>query len=158
MKATDIFFSYAHKDRDRIKPIIQAFTEWEWDVFYDREIDAGQDWEQVIEDRLQTMYAVIVAWSIHSIKSPWVIREATAGLERERLFSIKLDSEIELPEAFQKFQAADLSDWTGDPKDPIFKHIIRPLENQWTRDNDMALIRKLKIRPPLKLRKHASDE
>jgi hypothetical protein len=152
MNPTDIFFSYSHIDHDRVKPIIEAFKTWGWEVFYDREIDSGEDWEQVLEDRLQRMYAVIVAWSIHSIESRWVLREAKAGLQRNRLFSIKLDPRIELPDEFKKVQAVDFTGWSHDAKDAVFKHVLNPLENLWTSDNGMALIRTIKVSRPLQLR------
>lgn len=158
MKATDIFFSYSRKDLDRIEPIIGAFKKHGWEVFYDRDIDAGADWRQVIEDRLQTMYAVIVAWSTHSLGSPWVKFEATAAAKRDRLFSIQLDTGLKLPKAFRDRQAVDFSRWKGDANDPIFKHVLDPLEGLWTLDNGMALIRDLKVSRPLKLRSQSSSK
>ena len=79
------------------------------------------------------------------------MREATAGFKRDRLFSILLDADVKLPKMFRKHQAVDFSRWTQDQDDPIFGHVLHPLESSWGQDNQMALIRKLTISRPLRL-------
>jgi hypothetical protein len=153
MDANDIFFSYSHKDRERIEPIINGFKKNGWTVFYDVDIGPNEDWQKIIEARLQTMYAVIVAWSKNSLASDWVKYEATAAANRNRLFSIQLDAELELPELFNKRKPVDFTQWTQDPGDPMIRYVLGPLEDLWTYDNDMALIKDLKVMHALKLRR-----
>ena len=69
----DIFFSYAHEDLERIRPIVAALESQGWTVFWDRRIPAGQTWRSYIGKALDEGKCMIVAWSRDSINSDWVI-------------------------------------------------------------------------------------
>lgn len=49
---TDIFISYAREDAERIAPLVTAFQDRGWSVFWDRRIPAGQTWHSYIGQAL----------------------------------------------------------------------------------------------------------
>ena len=59
----DIFLSYAKDDRARARTIAQLLESCGWSVFWDKKIEAGHDWRQVVQSELDGAGAVVVLWS-----------------------------------------------------------------------------------------------
>jgi hypothetical protein len=116
----DVFISYASEDRERVRKLASALGARGWSVWWDREIIAGQTFDQVIEDELDTAKSVVVLWSKHSISSEWVMNEATVGSERGVLVPALIDK-VKVPLEFRRKQAADLTGWDGDPSHGGFR-------------------------------------
>jgi len=130
----DIFLSYSSQDRERLMPLVDALEQQGWSVFWDhRAIPVGRDWHEMIGEAIQECRCVLVAWSVHSIKSPWVKEEALAGKERKILFPILLDK-VALPFGFKVLQSANFSQWDQRTDHPEFlklnKGIRRALSKQ----------------------------
>ena len=106
----DIFLSYAREDEERIKILVSALEEEGWSVFWDRRIPAGKTWQNYIGQALEEARCMIVAWSLHSVDSDWVVEEANEAKRRGLLIPILLDP-VEPPLGFRGIQAADLTDW-----------------------------------------------
>ena len=47
-----ILLSYAHEDRESVRPIINLLENEGWDVWWDRDIDPGIKWERALEQAL----------------------------------------------------------------------------------------------------------
>ena len=107
---SDIFISYAKGDRPRVEPLAKALEKHGWSVWWDRKIPPGKTFAQVIQEAINTAKCMIVIWSNESIKSEWVIEEATIGNNRGILVPAKIDS-IDPPLGFGRIQAADLTNW-----------------------------------------------
>ena len=124
----DIFLSYAHEDRERIRPIVEMLEDEGWDIWWDRGIVPGQPWEPELNDELAGCRAVVVVWSKASRDSEWVHYEARAGLKKNAFIPIAIDPDT-VPAAFAEHQAADLSNWRGrrdlDEVDALFKGLVR---------------------------------
>ena len=108
--AVDVFVSYASEDLERVKPLIAAFEEHGWKVWWDKELVVGPSYEDKIEEALEVARCVVVVWSSHSIKSQWVRTEAHEGLEREILVPLLLD-DVKPPLAYRISQTATMFDW-----------------------------------------------
>ena len=63
---TDIFFSYKSDDRERVRPVRDAFDALGFDVFWDQEVPAGVDWDTWIRRHLAEAKCAIVFWSVAS--------------------------------------------------------------------------------------------
>jgi hypothetical protein len=108
----NIFFSYSSEDRERLRPLVSILENQGWDVFWDRDIPAGQTWRTYIGNAIDNADCIITVWSETSIGSQWVADEADEGKKRNMLLPILLDS-VEPPMGFRSIQAVDLSSWRG---------------------------------------------
>jgi hypothetical protein len=109
---TDVFISYASEDRETARKLAAGLEKRGWSVWWDRKIIAGQTFDQIIEQELDTAKCVIVLWSQHSITSEWVKGEATVAAEREVLVPAMINN-VRLPIEFRRKQTADLTSWDG---------------------------------------------
>lgn len=109
---TDIFLSYAHEDRRRVRPIVELLESEGWTIWWDRGIQPGTPWEPELEKELAHSRAIVVVWSEASKESEWVHREAQAGIEKGALVPLLIDPDA-LPATFAHIQASDLSAWRG---------------------------------------------
>ncbi|MCI0420597.1 MAG: toll/interleukin-1 receptor domain-containing protein, partial [Acidobacteria bacterium] len=86
----------------------------------------GQRFDEVIEKALLAAKCVVVLWSEESIKSRWVRNEASEGVDRDILLPVFLER-VNPPFLFRRIQAADLSDWHGDPAHPELKRLLQTI-------------------------------
>ena len=122
----DIFISYSSEDRDRVIPIVNGLQKQGWSVWYDRTIPPGKTFDQVIEEAITAAKCIIVLWSKNSIKSEWVKEEATRGKRRQTLVPALIDP-VEPPLGFGLIQAADLTNWKGEPNHEGFLQLTEAL-------------------------------
>jgi hypothetical protein len=87
----DLFISYAREDRNRVRPLADALAAHGWSVWWDRQIQAGRTFDEVIAEALATARCVLVVWSKDSIGSSWVREEAEEGSRRKILIPVLID-------------------------------------------------------------------
>jgi adenylate cyclase len=75
----DVFVSYARSDKARVAPLVAAIEAQGWSVWWDPEIDAGQQFDDQIEAELKAAKAVVVVW-----RAPPTYARV---IERQRLFA-----------------------------------------------------------------------
>lgn len=124
--AHDIFISYSHQDRERVKILVEALAAEGWEVFWDRTIPPGESWRTFIGAPLSAAPVVIVCWTKTSIESDWVSQEADAAAKRKALLPVMLDH-VSPPLGLGHIHAADLVGWMedGGGKLPaVMKHAI----------------------------------
>ena len=130
---TDVFVSYASKDRSLALPVIQALERQKWRVFSDRSIPAGKTWQDVLRDQLTRAKCVVVLITRNSLESNWVTYEASVALQRRTLVPLLLDSEMnpndDLPEMYRGLHIptlfGDLSDLnSADRRTPWLQSIF----------------------------------
>ena len=120
---SDIFISYASEDRQRVAPLAMALSEQGWSVWWDRAINAGRSFDEVIEAELTAARIVLVAWSHDSVQSRWVRAEAQEGLDHNKLIPIFLDA-VTPPLIFRSIQTVSLLDWDGQDTDQAFTRLV----------------------------------
>ena len=64
-----IFVSYAHKDSDRVLPLIEGLSSRGYRVWYDKGIEAGTEWPDYIAEHLENAAAVLAFLSESSLAS-----------------------------------------------------------------------------------------
>jgi TolB-like protein/tetratricopeptide (TPR) repeat protein len=111
-----IFLSYAREDAAKAKFVAKALEAARHSVWWDDRIASGREFASEIEAALSTADVVLVAWSKHAAKSPWVRDEAAIGRDKGRLLPILLDGS-QPPIGFRQFQALDLTGWKGRSND-----------------------------------------
>jgi len=110
LQIDDIFISYANKDRQVAERLDAKLREDGWNVFWDRQIDAGAEWNEEIQRALQEARCVLVLWSAASRKSFWVRGEAADAFEREVYVPVLID-ETEPPRLFRHVQTLSIANW-----------------------------------------------
>lgn len=79
----DVFISYAREDKDRITPIVDSLRLLSVSIWYDeKDIPAGFEWSEAIENALIEARAVIVCWSKESVRSKPVRKRSSLCAER----------------------------------------------------------------------------
>lgn len=121
-----IFISYASEDRPRAKEVAIDLQALGWDVWWDRELQAGKTFAGVIESEIKRAGCVLVLWSKASIASRWVRDEANEGLARDILVPALIER-VEPPMGFRSIHAADLIDYHGDQNAPGFRKLVADL-------------------------------
>jgi len=119
----DIFLSYASGDRERVRPLVEALEVQGWSVWWDRHIQPGQSFDNVIQRELDAARCVIVAWTQESIRSEWVKNEATIGLNRGVLVPVLFDR-VTIPLPFIRTQCADLVEWSPEVVTPEIRDFL----------------------------------
>lgn len=127
---TDIFFSYRSDDRERVRPVRDAFAALGFEVFWDQQVPAGVDWDTWIRRHLAESKCAIVFWSSASAASDNVRHEATVAKQQGKLVAALLEplTAAQFPMGMYSQQAANLVDWRGDLNDAAWGNLRREVE------------------------------
>jgi adenylate cyclase len=133
----DVFISYARSDKARVAPIVAAIEAKGWTVWWDPEIDAGQQFDDQIEAELQTAAAVVVVWTATSVGSRWVRGEAREAADRNIIVPVRFDG-ARLPMDVRAIHTIDLDQWGEDPASASFQDLARALESMIARQRKVT--------------------
>ena len=129
MAMSDIFLSYAREDLKAAAPIVQTLEGKKWSGVlgstYTRQAKFG---ETCLSRSYLGVECVVVLWSRTSVSSDWVLEEAEYGRGRRILIPVLIEVAVQPPLGFRAIQAADLSRWTGDQKDPAIQQFLLDLD------------------------------
>ncbi|MGH6624541.1 MAG: TIR domain-containing protein, partial [Burkholderiaceae bacterium] len=100
-----------------------------WDVWWDRTIPPGRQFDEVIEEALDAATCVVVLWSKASIASTWVKTEAAEANRRKLLIPVVIE-DVKIPLEFRRLQAADLTGWMGERAHPEVDKFIAAIERE----------------------------
>ncbi|MEP5764599.1 MAG: TIR domain-containing protein [Halieaceae bacterium] len=101
-----VFVSYAQEDRELISRYTAELKAVGWDVWWDDAIKSGDDWTESIERELDRCDCIVIFWSTHSVKSPWVRIEAHHAKRRGCIVPVRLD-DAEIPDEYRLLQTID---------------------------------------------------
>ena len=127
MSGPDIFISYSREDRRIARHFAERFAEEGFDVWWDDALHSGETFDEVIENALKAAKAVVVLWSPRSVTSRWVRAEATLA-DRHNKFAPVIIEPCDRPIIFELSHTTDLSHWTGDTSDAVWRSLIKDLK------------------------------
>jgi len=123
----EIFISYTSQDRTKAEALAAFLEKRSCTVFWDRRIQPGRSFDQVIEEALCEAKAVIVIWSKASVVSDWVKVEAEDAAGRGVLLPAMIERVV-LPLRFRYIQTADLSQWDFNSSAREISDLMKSLE------------------------------
>jgi len=106
----DIFVSYASKDRELVRSLVESLEMQNWSVWWDRQLTPGEGFADEIDGEILAARCVVVIWSASSVESRWVKSEALEAMERDILVPIKIE-DVRIPVAFKQIQTVNLIGW-----------------------------------------------
>lgn len=116
---SDIVLSYAAADADRAAAIVEGLRAAGYGVWWDRDIQPGQERRAAIAAAMADAKLCLVAWSRASVDPATgqdVIDEAEAAKGRGAYLGALLD-EVELPFGFGGYDPVDVAPFRGSPPD-----------------------------------------
>lgn len=111
----DVFVSYSSQDRGAALELVEDLERQGFNVWWDRNMYPGQDIYDTILEELDAARAVVVVWTVNSIKSKFVQSEARRASHKGKLVPLRSkDVEInDLPIPFDCIQTALIEDRTA---------------------------------------------
>lgn len=123
----DIFISYASKNRDRVKPLVDLLEQQSFSVWWDRALTTGTAFDREIEQALDEARCVIVLWSYASLESDWVRAEASDALDRNILVPVLID-QVRPPLIFRNIQTIEFLGWPTDRSANAINSLFKAVE------------------------------
>lgn len=109
----DVFLSYGRSTRSRVEQIGDALEGSGYNLWWDKALNASDDYAMVIEREIDAARCVVVAWSNQARQSLWVRAEANEALDKGKLVQINLDA-CRLPLPFTMLHFLDFQPWRGE--------------------------------------------
>jgi hypothetical protein len=103
-----VFISYARPDRAIAESLANDLTARGIDVWWDTQIDPGQNFRKAINDALDRATAVIVIWSKDSVESHWVTEEASYALQENKLVTTHVPGFNKRPIGFTQIHSEEV--------------------------------------------------
>jgi adenylate cyclase len=122
----DVFVSYARVDKARVAPVVAAIESKGWTVWWDPDINPGQEFDDQIEAEITAALAVLVVWTPNSVTSRWVRGEAREAAERGVLVPVRFD-QARLPMDVRAIHTTDLDGWGENAAGPQAQEFLRAL-------------------------------
>ena len=147
MKGKDsaqIFLSFKTPERDCAYRLKQALDAAGFRVWWQEEIQCGQEWHGEIDLAIARAGCIVVLWSKLSMQSPWVRHEASQAIVRGVYTPVRLEPmEIERP--YDRVQATDLINWSGEKDHAGLQNLLRRVHEllpppipAWKRISDLV--------------------
>jgi hypothetical protein len=111
----DVFLSYASADRVKAATLVSLLESAGWSVWWDRDVEGGEEWEGRIDKELDACRCTVVLWTRRSVVSQWVIREARAARARGAMLPVLLEP-VNPPEELAEVHATPLTAWQGEER------------------------------------------
>ena len=107
-----IFVSYSREDQDRVRPIVNTLRADGFKLWWDEDQVIGGEWNAELNSQLRRATCILLVWSRGVTKrSRWVVAE---GLRApDKVVSVLLDEDLDIPSPFNGIQHADLIGWDG---------------------------------------------
>ncbi|MBL8327602.1 MAG: toll/interleukin-1 receptor domain-containing protein [Rubrivivax sp.] len=126
---SQVFISYASADRTHAQRLARALQREGLSVWWDRELVAGEHFDQAIEQALDAAGCAVVLWSGAAVQSQWVRAEASRAAQREALVPAWLEP-ARLPLEFSRRHTVDLAGWQGEAEHEGFQALLRAVRRQ----------------------------
>ena len=108
----DIFISYKREQRAAAAQVAELLRGNGYEVWWDRELIGGDNFQRTINDELDAAACVVVLWSQLALASDYIVAEASKARDHEKLVGANIDN-VCLPVPFNTLQCVSLAAWQG---------------------------------------------
>jgi peptidoglycan hydrolase-like protein with peptidoglycan-binding domain len=122
----EVFISYAREDRGTATRLADALAARGLQVWWDRNLVLGRDYDRDIERELTQARAVLVVWSPDSVESDWVRAEASEAADRKRIVPVRI-RQATVPIRFRNIEVVDLDAWDGTAQAVEIERIVHAI-------------------------------
>lgn len=102
-----VFISYARADVQVARDLAEALGRRGWEVWWDRDLVGGEEFDHTIERELRSASATIAIFSPGSVSSRWVRSEASLAAELHKLVPVLVDGAA-MPLPFRTIHGIEL--------------------------------------------------
>jgi hypothetical protein len=121
-----VFLSYAHADHARAALVVGFLKRHGFTVWWDDTLNSGDEWREVIAQKLNQASAVFTLWTDASVASTSVTEEASSAQSAHKLVHARLD-DCRLPYGFGETQYGTLIGWDYSSDTPQALRIVAAL-------------------------------
>lgn len=118
-----IFISFKSEEKDKAKVLKDSLEKLGFSIWWSEKIQCGQEWHGEIDKAIEEAAVIIVLWSKKSITSLWVRHEASQAIVRHVYAPVRAEL-VEIDSPFNRIQATDLQNWSGQINDPGFQNLL----------------------------------
>lgn len=130
---SNIFLSYKTEDHHHAERLAAALEAKGHEVWWDHLLKAGEAYRTTIMKQIERCDVAIVIWTPQSVRSPFVIDEASRATDRRKLLPVMIktdengrEQKIDIPLGLASIHAEDLTYWDGNADD---HRILKLTEN-----------------------------
>jgi len=109
---SDVFVSYAHADQRRVDALIRQLQAEQIDVWWDRHLPVGRNWDDELEAAMVTAPTILIVWSAAARASDEVKDEAYFARKLRKALPARLQA-VDLPYRLDRIQRVEL------PEEPV---------------------------------------
>jgi ABC-type amino acid transport substrate-binding protein len=108
----DVFISYAKKRHRLTAGLANDLKAAGFSCWWDTRMLAGESFNAVIDQQLEACRAAIIIWTPESIKSDWVLAEASHALQLKKLINVHVPAlkPTQIPKPYNQRHSVKLSD------------------------------------------------
>lgn len=125
----DIFISYKREEAEHARRLAGVLDTLGFAVWWDTALISGDQFRDVIREMITQCSAVVVLWSPQSVKSRFVVDEASYADRQNKLLPAVL-ARCDLPFGFGQQHADSLEGWTGQVNHAGFQRLLRAIETR----------------------------
>ncbi|MEO0724998.1 MAG: toll/interleukin-1 receptor domain-containing protein [Bacteroidota bacterium] len=118
-----IFISYKREEAEIAQKLMEALVKEGFEVWWDKDIQCGQQWASIIDEKLSGAGCVIILWSEKALNSPWVKHEASHALTRDVYAPARIEL-VDIISPYDQVQATDMYNWDGEVEHPGFRGLL----------------------------------
>jgi hypothetical protein len=120
---SQIFISFKTEEREVASMLKDALKRSDYKVWWQEEIQCGQEWHGEIDKALMQAGAIVVLWSELALSSEWVKHEASQAIARGVYAPVRIEV-VGIESPFNRIQATDLYYWNGELHAPGFQNLL----------------------------------
>lgn len=161
MASKKIFISYSRSDTEYVSTLVQAFRKQGFDVWFDKNIITGSDWDDTIEEEIKSADALVIILSKASVKSDNVKDEMSFAMSLGKSVNpIKIEDCV-IPMRLARKQFLD---FTKMGHEAGFERLVKDIHSNLDYNEKVVVEKgtfvppvKQQINPPVRQRKSSNN-